>query len=54
MNQKYRAEDFLEASAEEKEQIIEVVLKLDSHNFINKDALVEIIKYQNKNNEVEE
>ena len=51
---RYSKEDFLKADAKEKENIIKLILKLDSHNFINKDALVEIIKYQNKSNEVEE
>ncbi|MBU5669564.1 hypothetical protein KQI68_06885 [Peptoniphilus sp. MSJ-1] len=39
---------FLESDTAEKENIIETVLHLDSHNFITKDALIAIIKYQNE------
>lgn len=40
--------DFVEMSDANKEKIINEVVTLTSHNFINKDALIEIIKYQYK------
>lgn len=48
MMKRYNREAFLKADSKEKEYIINLILRLDSHNFITKDALVEIIKYQNK------
>lgn len=50
----YNREAFLKADSKEKEYIINLILRLDSHNFITKEALVEIIKYQKKLVEVEE
>lgn len=45
---KYSDKDFLVANEEYKTGAIKVVCDLTSHNFINKDALVEMVKYQNK------
>lgn len=44
----YSDKDFLAANEEYKTGAIKVVCELTSHNFINKDALVEMVKYQNK------
>lgn len=40
--------DFINAIEDVKNNLIERVCALDSHNFISKDALVEMVKYQNK------
>ena len=44
----YSDKDFLAANEEYKNNVIETVCEYTSHNFINKDALIEIIRYQNK------
>lgn len=41
-------EDFIKADEKTKDKIIEMVCRFTTHNFITKDALVEIVKYQNK------
>lgn len=48
LKMKYSDKDFLESDKETKEKIIETVCDLETHNFISKGALVEIVKYQNK------
>ena len=40
--------DFINAIEDAKNNLIERVCALDSHNFISKDALVEMVKYQNE------
>ena len=40
--------DFINAIEDVKNNLIERVCALDSHNFISKDALVEMVRYQNK------
>lgn len=45
---KYSDKDFKNADEEYKNGAIKVVCELTSHNFINKDALVEMVKYQNE------
>lgn len=45
---RYSDKDFLAANEENKDNAIEMVCELATHNFINKDALVEIVRYQNK------
>ena len=45
---KYSDKDFIKSDEETKENTIEMVCDLDTHNFISKDALVEIVRYQNK------
>lgn len=40
--------DFINAIEDGKNNLIERVCELDSHNFISKDALVEMVRYQNK------
>lgn len=44
----YSDKDFINAIEDVKNNLIERVCALDSHNFISKDALVEMVKYQNK------
>lgn len=44
----YSDKDFINANEEIKNNVIETVCEFNSHNFINKDALIEIIRYQNK------
>ena len=44
----YSDKDFINANEEIKNNVIEMVCEYTSHNFINKDALIEIIRYQNK------
>lgn len=45
---KYSDKDFKKADEDTKEKIIEMVCNFFTHNFISKDALVEIIRYQDK------
>lgn len=45
---RFSDKDFIKADEETKENTIEIVCDLDSHNFISKDALVEIVRYQNE------
>ena len=44
----YSDKDFINANEETKNNVIGTVCEFNSHNFINKDALIEIIRYQNK------
>lgn len=45
---KFSDKDFIKADEETKENTIEIVGDLETYNFISKDALVEIVRYQNK------
>lgn len=45
---RFSDKDFINANEDGKNNLIERVCAFDSHNFISKDALVEIIRYQNK------
>lgn len=45
---KYSDKDFKKADEETKDKIIEMVCDFFTHNFINKDALIEIVRYQNE------
>lgn len=45
---RYSDKDFLVANEDVKNNLIERMCAFDSHNFISKDALVEIVRYQNK------
>ena len=44
---RFSDKDFINAIEDVKNNLIERVCALDSHNFISKDALVEIVRYQN-------
>lgn len=44
----YSDKDFLVANEENKTNVIETVCELVTHNFISKDALVEMVRYQNE------
>lgn len=45
---RFSDKDFINAIEDVKNNLIERVCALDSHNFISKDALVEMVKYQNE------
>lgn len=45
---KYSDKDFKKADEETKGKIIEMVCDFFTHNFISKDALVEMVRYQNE------
>ncbi|MCW6702117.1 hypothetical protein NH288_08450 [Anaerococcus sp. NML200537] len=44
----YSDKDFINANEDVKNNLIEMVCTFETHNFISKDALVEIVRYQNK------
>lgn len=45
---RFSDKDFINANEVGKNNLIEGVCALDSHNFISKDALVEMVRYQNQ------
>lgn len=45
---RFSNKDFKKADEETKDKIIEMVCDFFTHNFISKDALVEIIRYQSE------
>ena len=45
---KFGNEDFIKADEKTKDNIIEMVCNFATVNFISKDALVEMVKYQNQ------
>ena len=47
-NKSFGDKDFINANEDSKNNLTEMVCALDTHNFISKDALVEMVRYQNK------
>ena len=45
---RFSDKDFINANEDGKNNLIVRVCALDSHNFISKDALVEMVRYQNQ------
>lgn len=45
---RFSDKDFINANEDGKNNLIERVCALDSHNFISKDALVEVVRYQDE------
>lgn len=48
MNKRLNAEDFNVLEPEKREILIDMICDLKFHNFVSKEALVEIVKFQNE------